>query len=140
MADCTYCKKSIGTTDIIYIDIDNNIFCSCDCFNDYSKKKRLDEIKNKKIDKPTIELSDEDFGAVLNCAIRYCIGRETYMPSLVIEFIRPLLPYVSNKALDCFERDIREIDYFGDFEIDKSLWIKFLGEIQSEIKKRNTGD
>lgn len=137
MADCTYCKKSIGMADVLYIDIDNNIFCSCDCFNNYSKKKHLREVKNKKFDEPKIELSDEDFGAVLNCAIRYCIGRETYMPSLVIEFIRPLLPYVSNRTLDCFKRDIREADYFGDFEIDKSLWIKFLGEIQSEIKKRN---
>ena len=88
---------------------------------------------------PVINFSDGDFGAVLNCAIRYCIGRETYMPSLVIEFIRPLLPYVSNKTLDCFERDIGETDYFGDFEIDKPLWIKFLGEIQTEIKKRNIG-
>lgn len=89
---------------------------------------------------PSIELSDEDFGAVLNCAIRYCIGRETYMPSLVIEFIRPLLPYVSNRTLDCFERDVREADYYGDFEIDKLLWIRFLDEVQSEIKKRNTGN
>ena len=23
---------------------------------------------------------NEDFGAVLNCAVRYCIGRQTYMP------------------------------------------------------------
>ena len=87
-----------------------------------------------------IELSDEYFGVVLNCAIKYCIGRETYMPSLVVEFIRLLLPYVSNRTLDCFERDIREIDYFGDSEADKSLWIKFLTEVQSEIKKKNEGD
>lgn len=86
-----------------------------------------------------IELSDEDFGAVLNCAIRYCIGRETYMPRLVIEFIRPLLPYVSNRTLSCFERDIIEADCYGDPVIDKPLWIRFLGEIQSEIKKRNIG-
>ncbi len=89
---------------------------------------------------PSTELSDEYFGVVLNCAIKYCIGRETYMPSLVVEFIRLLLPYVSNRTLDCFERDIREADYFGDFEIDKALWSKFLAEVQSEIKRRNEGD
>ena len=88
---------------------------------------------------PSINLSDKDFGAVLNCALRYCIGRETYMPSLVIEFIRPLLSYVSNRTLACFERDIRDADCYGDPVIDKPLWIKFLGEIQSEIKKRNIG-
>lgn len=89
---------------------------------------------------PSINLSDEDFGAILKCAIRYCIDRKTYMSSLVIEFIRPLLPYVSDRTLACFERDIREADYFGDSKADKSLWSKFLTEVQSEIKKRNEGD
>ena len=31
---------------------------------------------------------DDEFGAVLNCAIRYCIGRATYMPSLVTGWIK----------------------------------------------------
>ena len=34
-----------------------------------------------------IDLHDDNFGAVLNCAIRYCLGRRTYMPSYVIEII-----------------------------------------------------
>lgn len=39
-----------------------------------------------------IKISDQnnDFGAVLICAVRYCIGRQTYMPGLVIDFIRPV--------------------------------------------------
>ena len=86
---------------------------------------------------PSINLSDEDFGAVLKCAIRYCIDRKTYMSTLVIEFIRPLLPYVSDRTLACFERDIREADCYGDPVIDKPLWIRFLDEIQFEIGNRN---
>ena len=30
---------------------------------------------------------DDDFGAVLNCAVLYCIGRQTYMPGLVTDWI-----------------------------------------------------
>lgn len=31
---------------------------------------------------------DNDFGAVLVCAVRYCLGRRTYMPGLVTRWIR----------------------------------------------------
>ena len=31
---------------------------------------------------PTIDLTDNDFCAVLTCAVRYAIGRQTYMPKL----------------------------------------------------------
>ena len=53
--------------------------------------------------KPQIDLSDDNFGAVLNCAVRYAIGRRTYMPGLVIDYITPLLPYLNNKTLWCFD-------------------------------------
>lgn len=58
---------------------------------------------------------EDDFGgAVLNCAVRYCLGRYSYMPSLVMNYIRPLLPDCSNKTLWCFERDISE--FLNDWE------------------------
>ena len=86
--------------------------------------------------KLTIDLEDEDFGAVLNCAIRYCIGRQTYMPSLVIGFIRPQLPYLNDKTLRCFERDLSNATYFGDETIDKPVWLKFKTEVEYELKRR----
>ena len=27
-----------------------------------------------------VDIKDEDFGAILICAVRYCLGRQTYMP------------------------------------------------------------
>ena len=58
--------------------------------------------------KPKIDPSDDFFGAVLNCAVQYSLGRHSYMPGLVIDFISPLLPYLSDKTLWCLEKDIRE--------------------------------
>lgn len=94
----------------------------------------------KKVNKvPQIELADDFFGTVLNCAVRYCIGRMTYMPSLVTDFIRPLLPHLSDKTLWCFERDIEGQSNYG-MEMDKELWMRFLGEVKAEIKRREGGD
>ena len=91
---------------------------------------------NKSENLPKIELDDEDFGCVLNCAVRYSIGRMTYMPKLVMDFIRPLLPYISVRALWCLERDIKNADDYGDPLIDEPGWKNFLAEIQNEIQTR----
>lgn len=31
-----------------------------------------------------IDPHDDDFGVICNCAVRYAVGRRTYMPSLVM--------------------------------------------------------
>lgn len=36
-----------------------------------------------------IDPYNDDFGAICNCAVRYAVGRRTYMPDLVIDFITP---------------------------------------------------
>lgn len=87
----------------------------------------------------TIETNNEKFGAVLNCAVRYACGRQTYMPSIVIGFIRPLISEIDDKTLCCMERDIRDAERFGgygDEKIDKPDWMRFLADLQAEIDKR----
>lgn len=92
--------------------------------------------------KPKFELENDNFGAVLNCAVRYAIGRQTYMPGLVIDFITPLLPYLSEKALWCFDQDITEQKYtggtnpYGDPNIDEPDWMKFHKAVRAEREKR----
>lgn len=84
---------------------------------------------------PKIDLSNDDFGAVLNCAVRYTLGRQTYMPGLVINFIRPLLPFLSSKTLWCFDQDISEAKFttgYGDPGIDEPQWMRFLQAVQEE--------
>lgn len=89
---------------------------------------------------PTIDLTDDDFGAVLTCAVRYAIGRQTYMPKLVIDYITPLLPYLNGKALWCFEKDVASpwMDNWGDEKIDKPEWMKFLSDVRAEIEGRKS--
>ena len=89
-----------------------------------------------------IKISDQnnDFGAVLICAVRYCIGRQTYMPGLVMDFIRPLLPKLDSKTLFVMERDIAKADDLGNADIDEPMWVEFLGEIRNEQKRRKNNE
>lgn len=92
--------------------------------------------------KPTVKLDDDNFGAVLNCAVRYAVGRETYMPSLVIDFITPLIPYLGNRTLWCFDQDLTDRKYepyehpFGNPRIDEPGWLRFLDAVRAERTKR----
>lgn len=85
---------------------------------------------------PNRQAFTDEFGAVLNCAVRYCIGRRTYMPKLVMNVIRPLLPALTGKTLWCFERDIEGADNYGA-DYDEEEWMRFLSEVKAEIARRN---
>ena len=47
-----------------------------------------------------------DFESILLCAVRYAIGRRTYIPSRVIDYITPLLPYLSDNILKLIVNEI----------------------------------
>ena len=86
-----------------------------------------------------VDPSDEDFGALANCAVRYSMGRQTYMPSLVIGFLTPLLPRLSDRTLKCLARDLAEPAIYGglgDERIDAPGWIRFKHDVELEINKR----
>lgn len=85
-----------------------------------------------------INQSDDLFGAVLNCAVRYSLGRSSYMPGLVMDEIRPMLPHLSLKTLWCFERDIQEWLHNGGHSHPYSHeWVEFLSAVQ---EARDTAD
>lgn len=89
--------------------------------------------------KGMVDPANDDFGAICNCAVRYCLGRRSYMISLVCGYITLLLPELTDKTLDCFERDIAERKrtgfYFGDF-CDYETWDAFYKAVCKEIERR----
>lgn len=78
---------------------------------------------------------DDDFGALVNCAVRYCLGRCTYMPSLICDYLKPRLSLLNAKTIGCMERDIRLASSYRD-ECDRATWAAFLGAVQSEMERR----
>ena len=83
---------------------------------------------------------DKNFESILVCAVRYAIGRKTYMPSMVIDYITPLLPYLSYWILGLMAAEIIDHNYesgLGDEKIDKPYWLDFLRKIRLEMGGRH---
>jgi len=100
-----------------------------------------------------VELDDK-FETILICAERYACGRESYMPSLVIDYITPLLPHLSDRALSVLNDDMRLTDemdsrcesvevvpgvrhgIWGNDRIDKPGWMRFWQAVKAEMERR----
>lgn len=90
-----------------------------------------------------ITLSQEDFGTLLICALRYCSGRHTYMPGLVQGICKQHLTQLSDKDIgvllnDCAnDRSLRMSTYGMSInEIDVEDWYNFEKMIKEEKARR----
>ncbi len=87
----------------------------------------------------TIKVDEQDFGTICECALRYAMGRETYMPSLVRDFVRVHLKDIPDKALAVMLNDCEEQERYGNYghqTIDKPGWVKWKAELLEEWGKR----
>ena len=84
-------------------------------------------------------ITQDDFGTLAICAIRYCQGRQTYMPDLVRRIVAPHLPDISNKDLSVLIEDCEyqeRMQLYGDKNIDKPGWIRWHEILTAERKRR----
>lgn len=65
---------------------------------------------------------NNDFETILISAVRYALGRQTYVVSTTVEYIKPLIPKLSDTTLYVMERDIRDAKNKGSLEIDEPEW------------------
>ena len=81
-----------------------------------------------------------DFELMIVCALRYSTGRESYMPSIAIDYIRYLIPMISANTLFILQRDIKEeverYDRSGWEIFMKDEWMKLAEDIRKEHTKR----
>ena len=81
----------------------------------------------------------EKLGVLCICALRYCQGRETYMPDLVRGIVRPYLKAVTDKDLGVMIEDCafqERMNLYGDERIDKPGWIRWAEELKAEQERR----
>lgn len=86
-----------------------------------------------------IELSENDFATLAICAIRYCYGRQTYMPSMVQDIVRPYLKEVSDKDLHVMIQDCdyqERFNLYGSETVDRPGWIKWREGLIAERDRR----
>lgn len=96
--------------------------------------KILERMKMEKL-----EISQENLGTLLLCAIRYCQGRMSYMPSKVQGIGTMYLGKVSDDDLTVMIEDCEfqeTMDLYGDKKIDKPGWIKWKKDLLNEHRRR----
>ena len=86
-----------------------------------------------------IDPHDDDFGTICNCAVLYAVGHRTYIPSLVMDFIKPHLSELSDKTLWYFQNDLKERaritrDFADDWAGDE--WKQFQKLVYEELIRR----
>lgn len=75
------------------------------------------------------------FGAVLTCAVRYCLGRMTYMPGLVTDWIMDHCKgLLTAKTLCVMKRDIDEAEQRNGLGMDCDVrtWKRFRAWLEEE--------
>lgn len=86
-----------------------------------------------------MRLEKNDIGMLMVCAIRYCHGRQTYMPTTIQKIVLNHLDSVDDKHLKILLDDCKfqgETNNYGDVSVDKPSWLKYRDEIQKEYDRR----
>ena len=85
------------------------------------------------------DINQEDFGALCVCALRYCQGRQTYMPGLIREIVEKHLSELPDRDIVVMKNDCdsqRRFNLYGEEKIDKPGWKKKKKILEAEMKRR----
>lgn len=86
-----------------------------------------------------MKISKEDFGTLCICALRYCHGRQTYMPELVQRIVGEHLTELTDKDIGVLVNDCdwqNKLDLYGDPHIDKPGWLEWEKKVKEEQGRR----
>ena len=86
----------------------------------------------------TVPITDH-FELMMISALRYAIGRETYMPEITIHYIKNLVPKFTERTLFVMRRDIEEevrrYERMGHELYMKKEWLGLQQEIHEAYRK-----
>lgn len=90
----------------------------------------------------TMNISKDDFGLLCICAIRYCHGRKTYMPYLVLDIVKSHFEDICDADIGVMYHDCNSMTAsdFGDPFIDKPNWNAWKDAVRKELERRNPSD
>lgn len=105
---------------------------------------------------PKKKVMDNDFGTICLCAMRYALGRQTYMPGMVQDYIRAHIKDIDTSTIIVMKRDIDDadkitehklpngntlmIDGLGDTCIDRPGWEQLREFLRATIWVRERGE
>lgn len=80
--------------------------------------------------------SNLDFALVVGSALRYGLGRRTYITGTISQFIIDNIKLIPNDQKLVMIRDIKEKEYYGD-DCDEENWMKLLSELEKSVENGN---
>lgn len=84
-------------------------------------------------------LCDNDFRLIVLSAMRYAMGRNTYMPLVVTDYIKRHIRLLDDKFLVLAANDIqRHFEDYGEYEPNPALWQDLLEALETERRDRIT--
>ena len=84
-------------------------------------------------------ICDSEFRLILLSAIRYAMGRNTYMPVVVSGYIKRHLRFLDDKFLALATDDIRRhLEDYAEHEPNPNLWQGLLDAFETEHRDRAT--
>ena len=86
-----------------------------------------------------VTLTQEELGLLAICAVRYCQGRQTYMPKTIQDICLKHINEFSDKDLGVLVNDFKSQTEFGDPNIDYKDWVQFGKKLHAEQMKRLGG-
>lgn len=84
------------------------------------------------------ELDADWLEDILIYAMRYTLGRSSYSPGVSMDFIRPLIPHLTDKALTVMIQDVRErldSESYGGLPYVRE-WSAFCANLEAEKADR----
>ncbi len=82
---------------------------------------------------------DNDFRLIVLSAMRYAMGRDTYMPLVVTDYIRRHIRLLDDKFLVLATNDIRcHFEDYGEYEPNPALWQNLLEALEAEQRDKIT--
>lgn len=75
---------------------------------------------------------DDDFGCIINSALRYAISRNTYMPGVVVDFILRYIKILDTKTIDAAIKDI-EFELKQNNVDDLKMWLSLKRELEIRL-------
>lgn len=84
-------------------------------------------------------LCDHDFRLILLAAMRYAMGRNTYMPTVVVDYLKRHIQLLDDKFLVLAADDIRRhFEDYGEHEPNPNLWHGLWEALEAERRERIT--
>lgn len=75
-----------------------------------------------------------DYEHILVSAVRYALGRRSYIVEKTIDYVASQLPKLSDSCIEVMLEDIDKADF--EFRFDRKTWECLTEQLQEEMEKR----